>query len=572
MKKLISIMLILAVALVCFGGCIGAPTETIIPTPEATPTPDVPDTTPEPLKILEFSTVRDSAESNFTRTPVVEYFLETWGLKCTKILKYWVGMSSDGYEWELASMLGHSTDRPDVVFNAVLDKNGEYFNDAIKDSNAVDFMEYIENGRLDNYINNVWGGFTDAWDYARTAYINKETDELYILPGRNYEVAYYTWLYNSNYYDTRYNTDVPPSDLDTIVRIMKNYVSENPGCSAMLYDWGPSMNDKWGQWGYFEREPIFNAYGVVHTNNWKLGKDGPVYGLMQDAHFEAMKLYKALMDEKIMFAYDRNSYENGKAAYADKASALQNNGALFAWYNVTELIQMNNTAKAANENYEWSILPEDPSAKGIEPVAYSSTMFTRTGVVMSAKAAPELKDRVIDIINWFASPEGEKTYFYGIEGVSYEVVDGKVKFLKYYNDELTPDMSYMSNNETETVEYYRVGISFSENKSHISMYTEYEGETEVYKAIFTEKTSKMEPRYEPVWGDADAVAQSMGKTAKEIEEMEDDVFDICSDWRSAYYRGDVGDESYAQMKADAIAAGYETVLAYRKALYEDAMK
>ena len=54
--------------------------------------------------------------------------------------------------------------------------------------------------------------------------------------------------------------------------------------------------------------------------------------------------------------------------------------------------------------------------------------------------------------------------------------------------------------------------------------------------------------------------------------MESNIKKICESWRNAYYNDEATEADFAKMKADAIAAGYETVLTYRQALYEDAMK
>ena len=165
-------------------------------------------------------------------------------------------------------------------------------------------------------------------------------------------------------------------------------------------------------------------------------------------------------------------------------------------------------------------------------------------------------------------------YEYGAEGVSYELVNGKVKFIKHYNEELTPDIpkSYEPKNH---VDYYRFGIDFYINKPHFTVNTVYESLYEAHTEILADKIDKMAQNgslnIPGAWGDESVAAQAVGKTVEEIKTIENNVKKICGDWRNAYYNGEATDADFTKMKADAIAAGYETVLAYRKALYEDAM-
>ena len=280
------------------------------------------------------------------------------------------------------------------------------------------------------------------------------------------------------------------------------------------------------------------------------------------------------MDEGVLFAQDPTNVRNGKGIYSSVEDAVKNNGALFAWNNVNSLVDYNKWAKEANENYEWAVLPEDPALNGKTPISYNNPPVAFRGSVITQNASLELRDRLVAYFDWCATPEGEVLCKFGIEGLSYELVDGKVKFIKYHSDEITPDIR-KSTNEKNNAEYYMVGVDFKANSDHMSKYSIYETGYDKYKVIYDKKINAMiengQYNYVGAWGDESVAAQAVGKAVEEIKVIENNVMKICGDWRNAYYNGEATDADFTKMKADAIAAGYETVLAYRKALYEDAM-
>ncbi|MBE5816502.1 MAG: hypothetical protein E7315_02110 [Clostridiales bacterium] len=569
MKKLFALLLVLAIAIACFAGC-AAPTEQ----PDVTPGTTTPDTTPDDtMKVLEFSVMEHGPYAANT----AQYLLEDWGLKCVKVIKTPPGDVSTTNEFQenmLKMFAGNDTpdwmpgwsfnwQNPDEPFKEIGDKG-----------KLVDLLPYVEAGKLNNYVQGVWGDAMYAWDFCKSCLGSRTTGKLYILPIRNYEVAYYTWLYNKNYFETELDMDAPPTDLAQVIQIMKTFATENDGCSAMLYDWGPSNNDAWGQWGYYEREPIFNACGVLHSNEWRTHNGAVEYGLMQDAYLKAISAYRDLMNTNTIFAQDSKNVETGKGIYANKQEALQNDGAIFAWDSFNGLADINNKAQAGNPGYEWAVVPEDPTFEGLSPIGYNNMPFGWSGKVIGATASQELIDRLIAFIDWSASKEGEMRQQFGIEDVSYKLVDGKVKFLKYYNDTYTPEME-QTNVLTEQLDYYRFGLEHKSNYDFIANLTVYTSAKYQYQEAVYNKIQGMitkgQCNYPGAWGSTDAAAQAVNKTAAEMEAMDAAVTSVCGAWRSKYYANEVDDESFAQMKQDAIAAGYELVLEYRWAMLLDAM-
>jgi len=570
MKKLLALLLVLIMAAACLAGCV-APSSTPEATPDATPTPATPSTTPMDItKVLEFSVFEHAPYAAHT----AQYLLEEWGLKCTKVIKLWGGMGSDYDENMLKMFAGNDT--PDWIpgwsFNWQDPDNP--FKQIGDEGKLVNYLPYVEAGKLDNYVNNVWGDALYAWDFAKKCLGSRTTGNLYILPIRNYEVAYYTWIYNKHYFETELNMEAPPTDLAEVVQIMKTFATENKGCSAFLYDWGPSNNDAWGQWGYFEREPFFNACGVLHSNEWRTHNGAVEYGLMQDAYLKAISTYRDLMNTKTVFAADGKNADSGISLYTNKQDALQNNGAIFAWDSFNGLADINNKAKAGNPNYEWAVVPEDPTFEGLSPIGYNNMPFGWSGKVIGTTASKELVERLIAFIDWSASPEGEMRQQFGIEGVSYELVDGKVKFIRYYDDTYTPEIP-KPNLESDTAHYCRFGLEHKANFDFIANYTVYDSpkyqyQESMYKKI-TDMFDKGQCNYPGVWGNEDAAAKAVYRTTEEIQAMEARVLEICGSWRSKYYANEVDNDSFAQMKEEAYLAGYSTVLAYRKQLLVAAM-
>ena len=77
--------------------------------------------------------------------------------------------------------------------------------------------------------------------------------------------------------------------------------------------------------------------------------------------------------------------------------------------------------------------------------------------------------------------------------------------------------------------------------------------------------------YPGAWGNEDAAAKAVGRTAEEMNEIEQNIKAIVKAWYNDFYAGRVNEDSYAKMQRDVLNAGYIINLAYREHLLVAAM-
>jgi putative aldouronate transport system substrate-binding protein len=102
---------------------------------------------------------------------------------------------------------------------------------------------------------------------------------------------------------------------------------------------------------------------------------------------------------------------------------------LVTWFWKTRVQTFNDTAKAGGiiPGYQVNAMPQF-AASGVKNYQYSRDIIGGTGLAISGK----IKDKVeaVKFLDYLLSKEGSDFLAYGIEGKTYEIVNGKAKFLK----------------------------------------------------------------------------------------------------------------------------------------------
>lgn len=176
---------------------------------------------------------------------------------------------------------------------------------------------------------------------------------------------------------------------------------------------------------------------------------------MKDALTWLNKLYaEGLLDAEYL-TRDHTSYEG--LLYENKA------GMWIAWG-----IAVEDVGLIQDENAELSIILPPADAEGTVRV-FSQMPQTRTNAVAVSKDS-QVKEHIMGIWNYIFSEEGTILANFGVEGVDYELVDGKPQYLPtFFESEEAPMTllrkdgvnSWLPNNQMKEAEFGRASEKFS---------------------------------------------------------------------------------------------------------------
>ncbi|WP_027086575.1 extracellular solute-binding protein [Cohnella panacarvi] len=169
--------------------------------------------------------------------------------------------------------------------------------------------------------------------------------------------------------------------------------------------------------------PLFPMFGI-DPSKW-VKEDGKwIPGYMSSLNIEPLKYYQKLFREKLLDPeFLQLSYNDAISRLAQgKAGSMHRDGDS-AW--------LNNTFKAfkeANANTDpmeaLAILP--PLKKDENSAPSVKQDISDGGTMISANTSDEQLDRLLEMLNWMLTDEGQRVKFYGLEGVDFKVEDGKV--------------------------------------------------------------------------------------------------------------------------------------------------
>ncbi|OPY93128.1 MAG: Lipoprotein LipO precursor [Syntrophaceae bacterium PtaU1.Bin231] len=207
-----------------------------------------------------------------------------------------------------------------------------------------------------------------------------------------------------------------PSTLEELKTVALAFVNDDPD--------GNGSDDTVGLSGSYTSafDTIFGAYGIGRPGTF-YARDGQLICSFYEEEFPTALAY--IRDLVQSGAVDSEVWAGLNSSFTREKAIQGRTGLMeFSWSELVKDEYLEQMA-AINPDTEWvQIRPFDgPAAKtydGVQDIGTPSSIFA-----MAAALEQPRIDKVIEIVNYLATPEGSNLTKYGIEGVNFNIVDGK---------------------------------------------------------------------------------------------------------------------------------------------------
>ncbi|HZG58369.1 extracellular solute-binding protein [Paenibacillus sp.] len=221
--------------------------------------------------------------------------------------------------------------------------------------------------------------------------------------------------------------------------------------------------------------PIFSAYNTPGRGHIVIKDNAPAYSTAQPEFKAALTAIKAFVEAKVV---DPEFMAN-QGTKADEKAYKGLAGINFAhWARMTKPSNVE-VYKAVNPKAEWTQMDAltGPGGK-YQGVVDQGSAPGFVALPSSLENQPEKLNKVLEYIDYVSGGEGELLVNYGLEGVHYEMKDGKVSVLPASTDvayshihQITnrDDYQYLQVKFPDLEQYY----NFSMNQPYIKVYTSF---------------------------------------------------------------------------------------------------
>lgn len=274
----------------------------------------------------------------------------------------------------------------------------------------------------------LWDSNAAAWEYTQKNILcnGKSGDKgLYCLVPIN-RAASKAWIYNKKLFEE--NSIEFPKTLSELYNILARYKETHKNSDTLWTN----------QYEPLQFTAILNAYGLT-DEVWQTDSASNVFYL-----YSTREWYDALewltKFEKLgvvptdstgaLTALDSSTYDSITASAGQIIEFTDSYNYLY--------IQ----AKQKGDQ-EWAVAENMICAEeGITPVISANLPYINEAVSIAAAATIQVKNQILFFLNWCCTDAGNMWANFGCEGEGYTVnSDGSFTFLKYYSEELTPNIS-----------------------------------------------------------------------------------------------------------------------------------
>lgn len=476
MKKVLSILLVIAMAATLFAGCNGSADPTA--TPDATPTPSAttqpsatPDATPTPSepavnqtpaldKVIEFNVYQnDSHESGYWAPATQDILMENYKLKVGENVKsvseddIYTEAGRTDYAAAIARLFETPLKAPDLFATLLSPDTGvdAVFKELGVEGYLFDFNPYMGEGKvIDNYVSWLWEGNEELWNAHREALLASDGG-LYALPKRNGLVVNQALLYNRETlklmgegWDTWWTADKLPTEWDDFVDYLKQAksvrsadVDEDKG-----HEYAPFVNRG------ATLDTILPFIAASYGLEWNVGYDWTVKN-GEPLWTYAWDEYKLILDEvltwvneglvphdlgdgkggwyagagKVLAGYKGvYDYDDDRDDDQKKLSERLGKNALALWINPGDGFgpAANNSSKDTISYKLSTVIPaQDGYTASLKSLTYLDTKYTCITTRQAERYGDELALRLMSYMNTTMSDEGYVAYSHGREGIPF---------------------------------------------------------------------------------------------------------------------------------------------------------
>ena len=451
MKKVLSILLVIALSVTLFAGCGEKPSSNPDSSADPTPTPTS-DTMRRPTysnqldDVIRFN-LYDEADFMTRWTDVSrEWMLNNYHLAINNsIPNVWTGDTlnlSDAdtrktYNTAFSQLFQTQDTYPDYM--PALHANAAGLDACFKDlfDHLVDLNPYIEEGQiLHGYVSWVWAGAEDYWESAKKVF---ESDgALYALPRREMmPTQTYLCYAEKQLNDINYQFDNLPTTWDGFVdmlRAFKNVSSDNVPFTQdgarldtllkfIATTYGLDFNLDFS-WTTKNGEPLWTYYWDEYLQILQRANELAAEGLV----------YTDSVETKRVVHYDMNDTASGRKYALRNYKNNAQIGLSIASYTTSAEAAM--WSSDIREVTLWRVSPVMVSQEGKEYSVIASSQIDTTWFAIGNRLGEEFALRICDMLAYSASDEGYIRYFFGKEGDPFEdSVEDAGNFIWVYDED-----------------------------------------------------------------------------------------------------------------------------------------
>ncbi|MFC0330306.1 extracellular solute-binding protein [Paenibacillus sepulcri] len=241
--------------------------------------------------------------------------------------------------------------------------------------------------------------------------------KVYMMPFITTTFDPMTWIYRKDVFDKAGITAFPKTT-DELYEALQKIKEQNPGFIGIGVR-GGVKNLEMAFGNTFRIPPDFGG-----SNGWT--------GFWHDPDFNGQLVFAPATDkQRALLAYLAKLYKAGliqkdfATATEDQFNQNRQNGKDvidFQW--VSQIISLEKDNAAAD--WEYSSYFVEDQASGRTPVMFKGPDFALFGSIFSSKLVdqPDKLNRLLEYLDWSATPEGTLFNQMGVEGLTYEMKDG----------------------------------------------------------------------------------------------------------------------------------------------------
>lgn len=232
---------------------------------------------------------------------------------------------------------------------------------------------------------------------------------MYLIAGRPY-IAYANHSIRRDWLD---NLGLEmPTTLDELYNVLYAFTYNDPD--------GNGKNDTYGITGkgLMTFRSIFLAYGTMLPNNFIIRDGQVIYTSVDSKTKDAIAFIQKLVDAGVV---DPEIMSNQSLEHIDKAISGKAGIVVQTFWEIFKQTYMDQIL-AINPNARWELMPgvEGPGGRydeAMDPTAASGYF----GINADLENDPEHLAKVLEMIDWMCTAEGQRATLFGMQGVHYEL-------------------------------------------------------------------------------------------------------------------------------------------------------
>ncbi|MCU6712121.1 extracellular solute-binding protein [Paenibacillus sp. J5C_2022] len=270
---------------------------------------------------------------------------------------------------------------------------------------------------LPKYAPHLWESVPEeVWDVVRTADPSGK-GRIYYVPLVNTYTFYGSFI-RKDWLD-RVGMEVPKTQ-EEYVEVLRAFRDQDANGNGDPNDELPVSGREFGRW----MDHLFGMYGIAMWEGfpmWDIYDGELTYSAVTPNMKDAIAFIRDLYAEKLL---DQNTFLNQGS---DWVSAIDGDK-LGSWFHINTTL-INRTKKIATVNPEVEV-----AALGIPKVDGYDGFITNTQLNrpnwLIANKDEETVIHALELLDWMENPDNVEKIVLGLEGVHYELVDGKPVFLQ----------------------------------------------------------------------------------------------------------------------------------------------